>query len=171
MGLTTQIRWQEGVVYTNGNRTYRSRFGTSPTPSGDFILADGTGSGSANLVFEDDFTVAAGVTLEIDLKGGTGEKDVDNNTLDFDTVKGVEVILTTAPAAGVSLRLGPQGVTDANQLWFQAVTANFYDVVRDRLAQFDRATGWAVGAGTNILALHNPGASSVSGWVRVIGVT
>lgn len=171
MALTVGINWTGGIKNTNGERTFRSRFGVSATPSGEFALASGTGSGQANVAYEATFSILTTATLEIDLKGATGEKDVDNAALDIDTVKGIEIILTTAPASGVSLRLGPQGLTNANQLWFSAKTAGFYDTVRDRMAKFDRATGWAVDATNKIVGLHNPGAGTVAGWIRIIGVT
>ena len=170
MPLTTRINWRDGVVYTTGALTYRSRFGTSPTPSGVFSLTDGTGDGAADDVFEDTFSINAATTLEIDLKGGNGELNVANEALNLATVKGVEIILTTTPASGVSIRFGPQGLTNAAQLWFQAATTNFYDIVRDRFAQFDRATGWALDATHKVIGLHNPGAAAVAGWIRVIGV-
>lgn len=170
MGLSARITWADGVLVESGGLSYRSRFGLSPTPAGLFVLSDGTGSGQANDVYEAAFSVLAGATLEIDLKGGNGEKNVLNQTLAFTTVKGVEIILATAPASGVSVRVGPQGLTNAAQLWFQAATANFYDVVRDRCAQLDRGTGWALDATHKILGVHNPGAGTVAGWVRVIGV-
>lgn len=169
MSLATRIRWLDGVVYASGGISYRSRYGESPTPSGAWTLTDGTGSGKANDVYEKVFTIVAGATLSVDLKGGGGELNVANLALAFTAVKSVEVIITTAPASGVSLLVGPQGVTNAAQLWFQAATANFYDTVRDRFGQFDRATGWALDATHKILPLKNPGASSVSGWLRVIG--
>lgn len=170
MGLTTRIRWTDGVAYEASGLRYRSRFDTAPVPSGLFTLSDGTGAGQANDVYEALFTVPDGETVEIDLKGGNGETNVANLALAFTKVKGVEIVLTTAPAAGVSLRFGPQNVTDAAQLWFQDVTANFWHEVRDRLAVFDRHTGWALDATHKVLALSNPGAADVSGWIRVIGV-
>ena len=170
MGLATRIQWTDGVLLETDGLRYRSRFGSSPTPAGLFQLGDGTGSGQANDVYEKLFTIAAGATLSIDLKGGNGELNAVNQLLAFTVVKGVELILTTAPAAGVSVQIGPQGLTNAAQLWFQAATTNFWTQVRDRFAMFDRATGWALDATHKVLGIKNPGAADVSGWVRVIGV-
>lgn len=167
--LVTRIQWQDGVVLSSGNLKARSRYGTSPTPGGLFALADGTGGGQANDAYESAFGVAAGATLQIDLKGGNGEVNLINQPLAFTAVKGVEVVLTAAPAAGVSVQFGPQGVANAAQLWFQAATANFWQEVRDRFATFDRAVGWAVNGTNKVLALKNPGAAAVAGWIRVIG--
>ena len=170
MGLRAKITWANGIQLESGGLTYRSRYGDAPTPAGDLTLGDGTGSGQANDAFEKAFTVAAGATLLIDLKGGTGELNVLNQALAFTKVKGFELILTTPPAAGVSLQVGPQGAANAAQLWFQATTANFWEEVRDRVAKFDRAVGWALDATHKVLALKNPGAASVSGWLRILGV-
>jgi hypothetical protein len=170
MGLTTRIQWTDGVLLEAAGLRYRSRFGSSPTPSGLFQLSDGTGSGQANDVYEATFTITPSSTLEIDLKGGNGELNVLNQALAFTAVKGVEVIITTPPASGVSLQLGPQGVTNAAQLWFQAATTNFWQEIRDRFAMFDRATGWALDATHKVLAIKNPGLADVSGWIRVIGL-
>lgn len=170
MGLRTSINWADGIVMESGSLRARSRYGSSPTPSGLWALTDGPGAGQANDCYEYAFSILTGATLSIDLKGGGGEVNVLNQALAFTKVKGVEVVLATAPAAGVSVRLGPQGVTNAAQLWFQAATTNFWVEVRDRFAMLDSHTGWAIGASTKILPIHNPGAGTVAGWVRVIGV-
>lgn len=171
MALDVSIQWTGGCRLTTGTATSRSRFGVSPTPAGLFRLTDGTGNSQANDVYETAFSLAASGgadTLLVDLKGGTSEKNPLGVALAFTAVKGVEVVITS-PASTKSLRLGPQGKTDACQLWFQAVTANFYDLVRSRFAMFDEITGWAVGSSTKILALVNPSAVTVAGWLRVIG--
>lgn len=170
MGLKARIQWTEGVLYESGGLRYRSRFDTSPTPSGIWSTADGTGLGQANDVYEAVFTITAGSTLSIDLTGAGGEKNVANVALAFTKVKGVELILTTVPAAGVSLLLGPQAVTNAAQLWFNGVAAADRVEVRDRFAQLDKAVGWALVGAAVKLPVKNPGAASVSGWIRVIGV-
>lgn len=167
--MRARIQWTDGVSDATGGRSYRSRFGTSPTPSGLFQLTDGTGTGAANSAYESAFTVAAGATKLIDLKGGNGETDVLGVALAMTAVKGVELIITTTPATGVSLRFGPQNQTNAAQLWFQAVTANFWQEVKDRFAMFDRHAGWSIGSSTKVLAIHNPGAATVAAWIRVIG--
>lgn len=169
MGLMSRIRWTDGVVWDSGAIRARSRYDTSPAPSGLWTTTDGTATGQANEAFEATYTVAAGATTSIDLLGAGSEKNLINQTLAFTRVKGVELVLTTAPAAGVSLRLGPQGVANAAQLWFQAATTNFYVEVRDRFAMLDRAVGWSLTAPAVKLPAHNPGAAPVSFWVRIIG--
>lgn len=167
--MRARIQWTDGILDSLGARSYRSRFGTAPTPSGLFQLTDGTGSGEANQVYEAVLSIATSTTEEIDLKGGNGEEDVLGVALAMTAVKGVELILTTAPATGVSLRFGPQNVTNAAQLWFQAATANFYVEVKDRFAMLERHAGWALDATHKVLAIHNPGAATVAAWIRVIG--
>lgn len=167
--MRARIVWTDGVYDATGARSYRSRFGTSPTPSGVFQLTNGTGTGQANQVYEAALSIATGATTLIDLKGGNGETDVLGVALAMTAVKGVELILTTAPATGVSLRFGPQNQTNAAQLWFQAATANFWIEVKDRFAHFDRHAGWALDATHKVLAINNPGAGTVAAWLRVIG--
>ena len=169
MGLMARIRWSDGAVWDTGVIRARSRYDTSPAPSGLWTTADGTGTGQANEAYEATYTIGAGVTTSIDLLGAGSEKNLINQTLAFTKVKGVELVLTTTPAAGVSVRLGPQGVADAAQLWFQAATTNFWVEVRDRFAMLDRAVGWPLTAPAVKLPIHNPGAASVSVWVRIIG--
>ncbi len=159
-----------GVVrLTDGLLAPVSRYGTSPTPSGEWSLSEGTGDGQGNDAYEATLSVGAGTTTLIDLKGGTGEKNLTRTALGFTAVKRVELIVAN-PAAGKALRVGPQAATDACQLWFPGVDAGSYDEVRDLLVQADRNAGWPVGASTKILAIHNPGGSAVSVWVRVVGV-
>lgn len=167
--MRARIQWTDGVLDASGGLKYSSRFGTSPTPSGLFQLTDGTGSGQANSVFESPLSITAGATELIDLKGGNGEEDVLGAALAMTAVKCVELILTTAPATGVSLRFGPQAATNAAQLWFQAATANFWIEVKDRFAMLERHAGWALDATHKVLAIHNPGAATVAAWIRVIG--
>lgn len=170
MALSARIEWKDGVLVGSAGLQYRSRFGHAPAPAGAIALSDGTGANQANDVFERLVTVPDGEALLIDLKGGAGELNVLNQPLAFAAVKSVELILTTAPAAGVSLRVGPQGAANAAQLWFQAATANFWTEVRDRFAMFDRVTGWGLDATHKVLAISNPGAADVSAWLRIIGV-
>lgn len=172
MGLTYREQWTGGYRLTDSadaRRAIRSEWDDNVAPSGIFLLADGTGDNQANSVFEAAFTIAATTMQLYDLKGGNGEKDALNVTLAMTKVKGVAVVLTTAPAAGVSVRFGPQNQTDAAQLWFQAATANFYQEVRSRMMQFDPVSGWALDATHKVIALYNPGASAVSGFLRVVG--
>lgn len=169
MGVSAQIDWAGNVRVEDGDLNFRSRYGVAPAPTGLVKLGDGTGAGQANAVYIASFTIPAGNTQQIDLKGGNGEKDVLNVALAFTAVKDVEVVLVTDPGSGVSVQFGPQGLTNAAQLWFQAATTNFWEEVKDRMAKLDRAVGWAIGASTKVLGLKNPGASPVTVWVRVIG--
>lgn len=169
MGLTYREQVNGGYLLTSGSLKYRSDWDDGVFPTGITQLTNGTGDNQANSVFEAAFSIAATTMQLYDLLGGSGEVDVLNVALAFTKVKAVDVVLTTTPASGVSVRFGPQNQTDAAQLWFQAVTANFYDVVQSRFRQYDPVTGWAIGAGASVLAIYNPGAAAVAGRLRVIG--
>jgi hypothetical protein len=169
MGLQARYRFTGGYLVTSGSLKAEARVGSGGEPGGNCRFDDGTGAGQANQIFATDFTIASGATQLYDLKGGNGELDVLNVALAMVKVKLVLIELDT-PAAGTSIRFGPMNQTNAAQLWFQNVTANFYDTVRHILNQADEVTGWTIGASTKVIALHNPGAASVSGSLRVIGV-
>jgi hypothetical protein len=169
MGLQARYRFAGGYLVTSGPLKAEARMGTGGEPGGDCRFDDGTGAGQANQLFAPDFTIAAGATQLYDLKGGSGELDVLNVALALVAVKLVLIELDT-PAAGTSIRFGPQNATNAAALWFGGVTATFYDTIRSKLLQADEVTGWTIGASTKVIALHNPGAASVSGSLRVIGV-
>ncbi len=86
-------------------------------------------------------------------------------------VKGVELVITSpSPGAGISLLLGPQGVSNAAQLWFEAATTNFYDKVRDRFATLDRGTGWTLSGSAVKVPITNPGSIPITAWMRIIGI-
>lgn len=80
------------------------------------------------------------------------------------------LIAIVSPDGTKKLRIGPQGQASANQLWFQDVTANFWEETYT-FAQKDRPiTGWAVTASsTDILSIYNPGGSSVDYAIWLLG--
>jgi hypothetical protein len=168
MGLAANLSWSGGYVHTIGALRAAGRFGVAPMPSGQAVIADGTGAGQANQVFSVAFSVGPSSFASYDLKGGGGELDVLNVALAMTAVKLVAVEITT-PAANTSLRFGPQNQTNAAQLWFQAATANFYDTVLSRLMQEDIRAGWALDATHKTIHLYNPGLAAVAGALLVVG--
>jgi hypothetical protein len=168
MGLEANFKLSGGFGHTSGLLGASGRFGTAPMPIGTVRITDGTGAGQANQVFLAALSIAAGATQLYDLKGGTGELDVLNAALAMTAVKTVAVEITT-PAAATSLRFGPQNQANAAQLWFQAVTANFYDTILSKFFQEDVRAGWALDATHKVLAVTNPGAATVTGTLLVVG--
>lgn len=165
MGLAARLDMRAGYDWTVSPSPFRAAEQLSV-----FALSftDGTGSGQANFVYKNDFSILTTATLSIDLKGGGGETDVRNVLMAATAVKAVLLKITT-PGAGTSIRFGPQNVANAAQLWFQAATANFYDVVEDTLVKMDRVDGWALDATHKVVSLHNPGASTVAGTLWIFG--
>lgn len=168
MGLQSKINITGGFSQTSGLRTAAGKFGTPPMPSGLTTFADGTGPGQANQVFLVPFSINPTSMQLYDLKGGSGELDVLNEPLAMTAVKQV-VLEVTTPAAATSIRFGPQGQTNAARLWFEDVTADFYDAVLSKLLQEDARAGWALDAAHKVLGLYNPGAAPVAGTLLVVG--
>ena len=168
MAVQSSIVARGGYLATAAPLSAAERLGAAGGPSLAWDVVDGTGAGQVNFVYRKAVSLAATTYLDIDLKGGGGELDVLNVAMAATAVKFVLLQVTT-PASGTSLRLGPQGRTNAAQLWFQAVTANFYDVVADTLVMWDSRAGWALDATHKVLSLYNPGASTVAATLWVMG--
>lgn len=169
MGLQAAISVAGGFSQIASLLTTAGRFGVSPMPNGQISIADGTGPGQANQVFLAPFSIPPTTMQLYDLKGGNGELDVLNELLAMTAVKLVLAEITT-PAVNTAIRFGPQNQTNAAQLWFEAVTANFYDTVNSHLLQEDVRAGWALDATHKVIGLYNPdGAVTVAGILLVVG--
>jgi hypothetical protein len=143
------------------------RYGRGVQPSRDLTFTTGTGSNQINVIYRRAFEVLTTANLDIDLKGAAGELDVVNAALNFVKVRAVEILLITPPAVGVSVRVGPQGVTNG---WIGPwKDGAAYDVVRRRFFMDNPVEGWAVGASNKILRIHNPGAATISGIIEIFG--
>lgn len=169
MDLRTE--WRGSVVATAGIGKAVARWGGPVLPRALFRLFDGTAAGQADDAAYTPFSIAFGAAFDWDLKGGSGEKNLNGQALSWQTLKALWVVLDV-PAAGVKLRLGPQGRTGAAQLWFFAATANYWAEVRDLYQQADRNDGWAIAGGASKVCLTNPagGGSPVTGVLVAAGV-
>lgn len=170
-GLTWRVQLRGGwrALTAFGTPT-GLRFGASPNPPGVVSFGTGAGAGQADTLYRNAFTLAPSASLAIDLKGGTGELDVTGAALTLQLVRALYVEFTTAPAAGVSVRLGPQGATNAWQGPFGGVAAANYLTLQQGVLVPAPVDGWAVDATHKILTLTNPGAGSVSGVIEIPGV-
>ena len=168
MALSARLTLSGGYQATSGPLTANGRVGSSPMPTVSLVLADGTGVGQANQVFSTTFSIAATTFQTYDLKGGGGELDVLNTALAMTAVKCVIVQLDT-PASGTSVRFGPQNRTNAAQLWFQDVTANFYETIPSFAYHADARAGWALDSTHKTIHLYNPGGATIAGTLLVIG--
>lgn len=80
------------------------------------------------------------------------------------------VVAIIDPDGTKKLRIGPQGQTNANQLWFQAVTANFWEETYNVVVKDRPVTGWTVTAATtDVLSIYNPGGSSLEYAIWLLG--
>lgn len=168
MGLAARLDMTGGYTWTSGDLRATGKFGGSTWPAGSLSFEDGTGSGQANFVYRVALSVPATTMQTYDLKGGGGELDTLNVAMAATAVKFVFLQITTS-GASTSLRFGPQNQTDAAQLWYQAVTANFYETVLDKFMMSDARAGWALGASTKKVCVYNPGASTVAATLIVMG--
>lgn len=168
MGFSASYKLAGGYLHTSGGHIASGRLGRTPEPTVSLDLADGTGAEQANQVYSASLSIAASATLLIDLKGGGGELDVLNVALAMTAVK-VVILTIDTPASGASLRFGPQGQTNAAQLWFQAATTNFWEQVLDVMVKGDTRAGWALDGTHKVVAINNPGAATVTGKIRIIG--
>lgn len=104
-------------------------------------------------------TLAAttGATISLNDAANT-TKDASGAPLQIATLFWFYLEVVT-PAAGHPVRFGPQGVTNAAQLWFHGTGANDWIEVPDCLVLPNRAGGWAVASGTPNVRLYNPHAT------------
>ena len=132
-------------------------------------LTFGTGNNQVNQVYIAQRTVAAGSDDNLDLSGSL--KSPVGDTIAFTKIK-LCVISIVSPDGTKSLRVGPNGVSNAFQGPWGAVTANVYNTITN----FDcivnePIAGYTVTDGTgDILPIHNPGAGSVTYNVIILGL-
>lgn len=126
----------------------------------------GTGNAQVTKWYLNRHTLAAGAYLDLNLTSGLTALGAAQA---FAALKRVVVALV-APDGTKRLRVGPQGRTNAAQLWFQAVTANFWEETYTLVWKDRPVTGWPVTAGAaDVLSIHNPGAASVDCAVWLLG--
>jgi hypothetical protein len=161
--MNVAIRRQGGWEMQTDTGGFGGRFGT--TLRGSLLLT----GGQITVGYENDFTIAAGATLAIDLKGGNGELNLINLPLVFTRIWWAYVELT-APSSTSSLKVGPLGQANAWQGWHGGTGSTHSTLVTDVMDLSDRSSLWtAVGASTKVLAITNPGASPVSGTILLAG--
>lgn len=126
----------------------------------------GTGSAQVNKWYLAQRTLTATTFDNLNLTSGLS---VLGTTQAFTALKRVLIAIIT-PDGTKKLRVGPQGQTNSNQLWFQAVTANFWEETYTQIWKDRPVTGWPVVAATSdILSIYNPGATSVTYAIWLLG--
>lgn len=143
--------------------------GTTRFPAISAELTNGTTSGKGNMIYADKHTIAAGASVDLDLSGSL--TNISNSAATFTKVKQVVVIIDT-PDGTKKVRVGPQNVSNAAQLWFGGTGATCYEEVAEWSIKTDRYTGWTITPGTgDILRIHNPTGVSVGVYIAITGVS
>lgn len=139
----------------------------SGSASASFTYSNGTGTDQAGMHWHDVRTVAGTTADDLDLAGSL--TTALGTTLTFAKLKEIYIKIVT-PATGDKLRFGPRNVANAMQLGFQAATANFYYDFHHVLYLRSPIDGWTVtGGSSDTLGIYNPGATSVTYAIYLVG--
>jgi hypothetical protein len=142
-------------------------FGAGILPAIRTRYTYGTGANQVNAWYLAKRTLAATTYDDIDLTAGCVTL---GTTFAFTKLKRVFVGIVGADGTK-KLRVGPQGRTHANALWFQAATANFWEETYSWVLKDRPVTGWSVTASsTDVLSIYNPGASSLDYAIWLLGI-
>lgn len=109
------------------------------------------------LLYTGTLAVTTGVTISLRSASNT-LKDAGNVAIEFAKIFSF-MLAIESPAAGKGVRYGPQGVSNAAQLWFSGVTAGEWSFVDDCEWKLSRSAGWAVDSANANLRIYNPSAS------------
>lgn len=169
MSLSTRLSLQGSTIIKKfaGGGSAPIRFGKANNPGGLYQLIDGTGATGSNVAFIRAFTLAAGANQDIDLT--SGETDPAGAAVLMTAIKWYLCELTS-PAANAKFRIGPQGVTNAIILGFQAATTNFWEEGQFKLWGGTNWSGITVDSTHKVIRINNPTGSSISGYFACGGV-
>lgn len=141
--------------------------GQGPLPSLLSSYSYGTGPQEVDAFYSATRTVAA---TSFDLINLTSGITALGNTFALSAIK-MLLLAIVAPDGVQKLRVGPQGQTDANQLWFGGTGATDYDEFFTYRIYDSPFAGLPVASGsTDVLPVYNPGASAVTYGIWVLGV-
>lgn len=161
-----QLEGGGSITDSAGAMSQLAALGGAVLPSVGFNYTFGTGSAQVNKWYLARRTLAAGAYDDLNLTSGLTALGA---TQAFTALKRVWVIIVD-PDGTKRLRVGPQGRTNANQLWFQAATANFWEDTYTAVLKDRPVTGWAVSAGaTDVLSVHNPTGTSLDYGIWLLG--
>ncbi len=145
-----------------------ARWGDVALPNISWNFEYGTGNQQIDKWYLDTRTLAATTYDDLDLAGGV--TDFQGNAITFTKIKRA-FLAVLDPDGTKKVRFGPQGRTNAAQLWFGGTAAAVYEEVVWYTDRIDTYTGWTVTAGTgDILSVYNPTGSSLSYTIWLMGV-
>lgn len=147
----------------------RRTFGAKGLPQLIFGLTYGSGDKEANKIYFAKRTLATVTFDNLDLYGGL--TDFEGNAINMAFLK-LALIALAVPAAGVSLRVGPQNQTHAIQAGWGGVGATVYNTVTNWDAPvWEPLTGYAVTNGSSdVFPVYNPTASPIDYYILLAGV-
>lgn len=148
----------------------RRKFGAGSIPTLDLPpLAYGTTSGKANWMYFATRTVATVTADNLDLSGSL--TDGLGNTITATRLK-LLVVAVASPDGTKTIRVGPRGVANANQLNHGGVAAsNYIDVTDWAVLVNEPVAGLTVvNASSDVVGLYNPSAGSVTYSILMAGV-
>lgn len=120
------------------------------------LLKTGTPDYQQVLITE---TLATETGTNYDLNDASNTlEDAGGNAIQFAKIFWLLLAIDT-PEAGVGVRFGPQGITNAAQLWFSGVTADEWQFVPDCLLYVNRIAGLTVDSANANVRIYNPSAS------------
>jgi hypothetical protein len=125
------------------------------------ILSNGTGANQANKVWYDERTLTASSTDDLDLTNLT----LNGVTVTFSKIKWV-ILRVVFPATGVKIVFGG-AVTNVFLGWLSGTTPT--EDIQDLTIRLANIDGWAVDSTHKIFQLNNPGGTSVTYDIILIG--
>lgn len=148
--------------------------GSAVIPNVDISMSTGTADFQFDAFYLSTITIPAGTSVSLDLVGGL--TDAEGNPINFAAIKSISLWVKEADYKK-SVRFGPQGEANANQLWFGGVGADSYVVITSYLTNDDPITGWPVVAGSSdVLMITNPtgvgtGDDDVTIVINILGIS
>lgn len=158
----------------NGSVTDSANSATQPITIGSGVMPTlaseytyGTGSAQVNAFYAASRTLAA---TTFDLLNLTTLPNALGTTFSLTRLK-LLVISIDSPDGTKSLRVGPQNQSNAAQLWFGGTGATVYETIFTGQKWEDPYAGYTVTATTgDILPIYNPGGSSVTYGIWILGL-
>ncbi len=139
----------------------------------DVVLTFGSGTtlsnGAlyANQLYRASTVITAGSNLDLDLYGSL--LNPFGETINFATLRAILIGVASADGSA-ALRVGPQNVTHAFQGPWGGGGATVYETVYWQQLWLSGQAGWTVTDGAlDVLRINNPGASSVTAQILLIG--
>lgn len=166
--IDTSDRLSGGGAVSNSatGESQSASFGGGILPSLKVSYSFGTGDGQVSKWYLAKRTLLATSYDDLDLTSALAAIGV---TQAFTKLKRVFVGIIGADGTK-KLRIGPQGRTSANQLWFQDVTTNFWEETFTYVLKDRPYTGWAITSGSaDVLSVYNPTAGSIDYAIWLLG--